>query len=138
MLKFSETRAVPLSHSMKIGPTIKELKANNYRINRQPCFHEQELVQSDKMVVNEIIATTLGENIVALDGNFIPTNCTCTNEDPYFCTEWCTRIAGFASVACAFIPNKAAQIVALYALVEFSAQCERCCEEWGHKNCCQN
>lgn len=123
---------------MEIGPTIKELKANNYRINRQPCFHEQELVKGDKMVINEIIATALGKNIIALDGEYIPINCTCTNEDPTFCADWCTRIGGYATIACAFIPHKPTQVFALWALVEFTAECEKCCEKGlGHDNCCR-
>lgn len=124
--------------NMEIGPTIKELKANNYRINRQPCFHEQELIREDRMIINEIIANTLGKNIIDLEGEYIPTNCTCTDEDPYFCAEWCTRIGGYATVACACIPYKPVQIFALFLLVEFSAQCEQCCEKGlGHENCCR-
>lgn len=123
---------------MEIGPTIKELKANHYRINRQPCFHEQDLVRGDKMVINEIIATALGKEIVALEGNFIPINCTCTNEDPTFCADWCTRIGGYATIACAFIPHKPTQVFALWACVEFAAECEKCCEKGlGHDNCCR-
>jgi tetratricopeptide (TPR) repeat protein len=124
--------------NMEIGPTIRELKENNYRINRQPCFHEQELVKGDKMVINEIIATTLGKEIVALEGEFTPTICTCTDEDSSFCADWCTRIGSYATVACAFIPNKFAQAITLFALVEFAVECEKCCEKGlGHENCCR-
>ena len=124
--------------NMEIGPTIKELKANNYRLNRQPCFHDHELVKGEKMLINEIIAMTLGENVIALEGEYIPINCICTDEDSYFCAEWCTRIGGYATLACALISNKLIQTLALFALVEFQAECEKCCEKGlGHENCCR-
>lgn len=90
------------------------------------------------MVVNEIIATSLGKEIAALEGDFIPIHCTCSNEDFSFCSEWCTRIGAYATIACAFIPNKAIQAIALFTLVEFQLECEKCCRKGlGHENCCR-
>lgn len=128
---------------LNIGPTLADLQARNYMVNSQPCFHMHELRGEDRMIINEIIAAALGENIASLQqqGQLIPTfaNCCYTNEKIEFCQTICRRLFGYAGVAVVFIPNKLAQAAALIALVEFEMECTGCCESGlGSENCCKN
>lgn len=128
---------------LQIGPTIDDLKARNYAINRQPCFHEHPLIQEERLVINDIVATALGQSIVDLKnkGQLIPTcmNCSITNEKIELCETICHRFIGYASVASAFIPNKALQAFVLYVLVEFGLECPKCCNQGlGSEHCCKN
>jgi tetratricopeptide (TPR) repeat protein len=123
--------------NMDIGPNVDYLKKNNYKLVHQPCFHEHGAIKKDKIIISEIIATVIGQEIVNANGHFYPDFCTClVNEDVTFCSDCCARIAGYGAIACAFIPGRTLQAIALWALVEFQIECDRCCNDGlGHVNC---
>lgn len=128
--------------NMDFGLNIDYLAKNDYMIHHQPCFHNHKLSNFDKLVINEIVATALGKEILELqrEGKLIPTNCLCsyTNESKEFCSALCGRVGGYAAAIIALIPDRATQILALFALAEFNVECPKCCEEGlGSENCCK-
>jgi hypothetical protein len=131
----------------KIAPTLEQLQARNFMINRQPCFHLHELISTDKMVINAIVSEVLGQNIIAFQhqGELVPSNCICSigkfmqkgENGNSGCESACIRLGGYAAIAVTFIPNKTVAASALAALVEFQINCQICCEKgWGSDKCC--
>jgi hypothetical protein len=121
----------------ELGPTIQDLEARGYKINRQPCFHYNDAINQDALIINAISSAAIGQNIIALQnqGELVP-SCNCLSRSIESCKNRCVRVAGIATVASAFIPNRKAQAAVLYALVEFGIECSKCCEiSFGSDNC---
>lgn len=121
-----------------LGPSQADLEARNYKINRQPCFHYAPMSVEDKLIINTISATVIGERIVALQGQeeLVSKICPCSNENINSCKDWCCRIGGIAAAITNYIPNKTLQALTLMALIEFQISCLKCCEEgFGSENC---
>lgn len=128
--------------NMDLGLDIHTLAKNDYMICHQPCFHYHKFSIYDKLVINEIVATGLGKDILALqkEGKLIPTDRLYidTNETKESCAAFCRRIGHYAAIAIAFIPDTLTRIAVSVALAEFDVECQICCEEGlGSENCCK-
>lgn len=128
--------------NMDFGLSIDYLVKKDYIIHRQPCFHYHKFSTDDKFVINEILATALGNDILTQQkqGKLIPGNCHCgqTNESKEFCAETCKWLVGIGELAASFIPHIPTRIAVMIAIIKFDVECERCCEEgFGSENCCK-
>ncbi len=129
--------------NMKIGPTLADLQASNFMINHQPCFHDHELIQQDRVVLNELMATNLGLKVVDLkiQDQLVPKMCTCghTDEDVQHCRRMCGAIGIFGTLITAFSGNFQLTVAAIVGFGYFQIECENCClNGWGSENCCKH
>lgn len=119
-------------------PTLDDLKARGYKVNRQPCFHYAQMSEEDKLIIDTVTATTVGNDIVNSyqQNELVPKLCPCQDKDIESCKRWCVRIGSLATYIVGFISNISLRLTALTTLIEIQFECFECCEQgFGNEDC---